>query len=93
MQTNPKDWVVKFEKGDFEELEYSLIFIIDSAETPHKHIALKILGDIYKIKGDVETAMTFWKQSDSILNSVKPNQKSTAIRLGHLSNYYYEKFN
>ena len=92
-QTTPKTWALKFQRGDFDTLEDTLDAVINNAETDHKYIALKLLGDIYKIKGDIETAMTFWKRSDSLLNSVKPNQKSTAIRLGHLSNYYYEKFN
>ena len=58
-QTNPTDWIIKFEKGDFDTLEHTLDSIIDNTDASQKYIALKILGDIYKIKGDIICASLY----------------------------------
>ena len=91
-QKERQSWKNLFEFGSFDSLEKELDSIIQTNH-PEKHDALKILGDLYKVRGDVETAHFYWKQSDSILNTINPGLNSKAIELVHLSNFYYEKFN
>ena len=85
-------WKEQFELGTFDSLEKELDSVIQNNH-PKKHEALKILGDLYKVRGDVETAHFYWKQSDSISKTIDPGLNSKAIELAHLSNFYYEKFN
>ena len=91
-QIDRQAWKDQFELGKFVSLEKELNLII---ETNHaeKHDALKILGDLYKVRGDVETAFFYWNKSDSILKIERPGLNSKAIELAHLSNFYFEKFN
>ena len=85
-------WKVKFENGSFHSLEKELNAVIQTNHS-EKHDALKILGDLYKVRGDVETAFFYWNKSDSILKIERPGLNSKAIELAHLSNFYFEKFN
>ena len=85
-------WKEQFELGSFDSLEKELDSAIRNNH-PKKHEAFKILGDLYKVRGDVETAHFYWKQSDSISKTNDPGLNSKAIELAHLSNFYYEKFN
>ena len=91
-QQAKQSWKTKFEKGSFESLEKELDSVIQM-NRPEKQAALQLLGDLYKVRGDVETAYFYWKQSDSVLISKAPGLDSKAIELAHLSNFYYEKFN
>ena len=85
-------WKDQFKRGSFVSLEKELDSIIQTNH-PDKKEALKILGDLYKVRGDVETAHFYWVQSDSISTTINPGLDSKAIELAHLSNFYYEKFN
>ena len=91
-QSDRPSWKKQFERGSFDSLEKKLDSIIQTSHLEKKE-ALKILGDLYKVRGDIETAYFYWKQSDSILNTINPGLNSKAIELAHLSNFYYEKFN
>ena len=85
-------WKFKYEKGAFQALEKELDLIIQTNH-PEKHDALKLFGDLYKVRGDVETAYFYWKKSDAILRRIDPGLNSRAIELAHLSNFYFEKLN
>lgn len=91
-QIDRQAWKDQFKRGSFDFLEKELDSIIQTNH-PEKKEALKILGDLYKVRGDVETAYFYWKQSDAILNRIHPGLNSKAIKLAHLSNFYFEKFN
>ena len=85
-------WKGQFEQGLFYSLEKELNSDIYSNH-PKKKEAFKLLGEIYKVRGDIETANFFWKKSDSILLQTYSGWNSKAIQLAHQSNYFYEKFN
>ena len=91
-QKDRQSWKAEFEQGSFYFLEKELDSTIHTNH-PEKHEALKSLGDLYKVRGDIETAYFYWKQSDSILKTIDPGLNSRSIELAHLSNFYYEKFN
>ena len=84
-------WKSRYEKGAFQTLEKELDSVILTNHS-EKHDALKILGDLYKVRGDIETAFFYWNKSDSILKIERPGLNSKAIELAHLSNFYFEKF-
>ena len=88
-QQAKQSWKTKFEKGSFESLEKELDSVIQM-NRPEKQAALQLLGDLYKVRGDVETAYFYWKQSDSVLISKAPGLDSKAIELAHLSNFYLQ---
>ena len=91
-QDDRKNWKDQFELGSFDSPENELNSVIQTNQNG-KHYALKILGDVYKVRGDIETAYFYWNQSDAILNRIHPGLNSRAIKLAHLSNFYFEKFN
>ena len=92
-QSIVSDWQVSFERGEFTSLLPSLKNSVHHPNLKIQQYACRLLGDIEKVKGDFETALYYWNQSDSIGQEIGiANPALRAIRLGHLSTYFYEKF-
>jgi len=85
----------KIEIGAFKNLEKEFDEKISKSKSHKEKLQLfQLYGDFFKLKGDIDQALVFWKKSNHIRSKIyKKGDYHLAWNFALRSNYYYEKMN
>lgn len=79
-------------KGEFTVAKYKINQSLKTTKGNEKALLYQLKGDVFKLEGDLDEALKFWKKSNEIRKKIFPKGNyHLAWNYALLSNYYYEK--
>ena len=79
-------------RGKYTEAKYKINQSLKTTKGNDKALLFQLKGDVFKLEGDLDEALKFWKKSNQLRKEIFPKGNyHLAWNYALLSNYYYEK--